>query len=73
MIYLFSSIVSEAISMLIYYPYEIFKVRYIAKNDKYRYKGITDCFTKIVKTNGVPGLYKGSPMFLVNYVGSNNI
>lgn len=32
-IYTFSSIVAEALSMIIYYPYEIVKVRMVAKND----------------------------------------
>ena len=49
MIYFASSIIAEALSMLIYYPYEIFKIRYVAKNDKYRYNGVTDCFRKIMK------------------------
>lgn len=44
MIYWFSSIIAEAASMLIYYPFEIYKVRYIAKNDKYKYTGVKDCF-----------------------------
>jgi len=45
---MFSSCFAEALSMLIYYPYEIIKVRYIAKNDKYQYKGITHGFSNIV-------------------------
>ena len=32
-----------------------------------------DCFKKIVNKDGPMALYKGSPMFLVNYVGSFNI
>ena len=68
-----SSVIAEALSMLIYYPYEIVKVRYIAKNDIYHYRGITHGFASIFKKDGLKGLYKGYYMFLVNYVGSNSI
>ena len=59
--------------MLIYYPYEIIKVRYIAKNDIYNYRGITHGFKSICKADGVKGLYKGYNMFLVNYLGSYSV
>lgn len=44
MIYTAASCIAEALSMIIYYPYEIFKVRYIAKNDIYKYRSITQGF-----------------------------
>jgi len=72
-IYMFSSAFSEMMSMLIYYPYEIIKVRYVAKNDSYKYKGITDGFRNIVKEQGVLGLYKGYSYFLTNYILSYNL
>lgn len=59
--------------MFIYYPYEIIKVRYIAKNDIYQYRGITHGFACIVDKEGFKGLYKGYYMFLANYVGSYSI
>lgn len=59
--------------MIIYYPYEIVKVRMIAKNDKYNYKSIPDAFKKILKASGPQGLYSGSGHFLVNYVLSSTI
>ena len=40
-------VIAEAVSMIIYYPYEIVKVRMIAKNDKFNYKSIPDAFKKI--------------------------
>jgi len=67
---MFSSVIAEAVSMVIYYPYEIFKVRYIAKNEKFQYKGITHAFSNIVEKEGIRGLYNGSSFFLVNAVMS---
>jgi uncharacterized protein YgiM (DUF1202 family) len=52
LIYMTACVIAEAVSMIIYYPYEIVKVRMIAKNDKYQYKSIPDAFQKIFKANG---------------------
>eukprot|EP00355_Strombidium_rassoulzadegani_P010708 CAMPEP_0168621744 /NCGR_PEP_ID=MMETSP0449_2-20121227/7870_1 /TAXON_ID=1082188 /ORGANISM="Strombidium rassoulzadegani, Strain ras09" /LENGTH=249 /DNA_ID=CAMNT_0008662909 /DNA_START=574 /DNA_END=1319 /DNA_ORIENTATION=+ len=73
LIYLVASVCAEAISMFIYYPYEILKVRMITKNDTFGYKSIPDAFHKIFKSEGVRGWYKGYPYFLVNFVLSNTI
>lgn len=45
----------------------------IAKNDRYGYKSIPDAFQKMVKEDGISGLYKGSKHFLFNYVVSYGI
>ena len=68
MIYSFSAVIAEALSMIIYYPYEIVKVRMVAKNDQYNYKSIPDAFSKIYTKDGFYGMYKGSFSFLINYV-----
>jgi hypothetical protein len=73
LIYTVASIVAEGLSMIIYYPYEIIKVRYIAKNDIYQYRGITHGLASIFKQEGFIGLYRGYNFFLVNYVGSYSI
>ena len=64
---------AEALSMIIYYPYEIVKVRMVAKNDLYKYKSIPDAFHKITGANGMKGLYKGYIPFLINYVSTYGI
>ena len=66
-------VIAEAVSMIIYYPYEIVKVRMIAKNDKFKYQSIPDAFKKIYIANGPLGLYSGSGHFLINYVLSSTI
>jgi hypothetical protein len=48
-IYLVASMVAEAITLAMYYPYEIIKVRIIAKNDIYQYKSLPDAFIKMFK------------------------
>jgi len=70
---MFSSVVAEALSMLIYYPYEIVKVRIVAKNDQFAYKSIPDAFKKIIAADGKMGIYKNFHFFLVNYIMSNTI
>jgi hypothetical protein len=59
--------VAEAIALLYYYPFEIVKVRMVAKNDQYRYRSIPDAFKKMFNANGVQGMYVGSQPYLVNY------
>ena len=73
MIYMAASVIAEAFSLAVYYPYEIVKVRMIAKNDKFNYSSIPDAFKKIYLSTGIKGLYSGSGHFLVNYVLSSTI
>jgi hypothetical protein len=71
LIYMAASFISEAVALCIYYPYEILKVRMIAKNDVFGYKSIPDAFKKIVKGEGPRGIYHGYNYFLINYVLTN--
>ena len=64
---------AEAMSICFYYPFEIVKVRMIAKNDTYGYKSIPDAFKKIIIADGNFGLWKGAHFFLINYIMSNTI
>lgn len=73
LIYMTASIIAEAVSMVVYYPYEIIKVRMIAKNDKFNYTSIPDAFKKICASSGFKGLYSGSGHFLINYILSSTI
>lgn len=68
-----SSIVAEAVTLALYYPYEIVKVRIVAKNDKYQYKSLPDAFQKMYAQGGIKGMYTGSSHFLINYVLSYSI
>lgn len=70
LIYTASSIIAEMLSMLISYPYEVIKVRFIAKNDVYNYRGVAHGMQTILKKDGPVGLYKGYNMFAINYIGS---
>ena len=72
-IYIFSSILAEIVTLGLYYPYEVIKVRYIAKNQEFGYRGIADGMKKIVINEGFSGLYRGGYYFLINYVMSFTI
>jgi len=43
-IYTVSSLLAEAISLVIQYPYEVVKVRMVGTNEKYNYKSIPHAF-----------------------------
>ncbi len=73
LIYFVASTLAEQLSIAIYYPYEILKVRMVAKNDQFNYQSIPDAFKKIIQTEGPMGIYRNSQFFLVNYIMSNTI
>jgi hypothetical protein len=47
--YATSSTIAEVISLILYYPYEMIKVRLMTKNHIYRYFSVGDAFKKILK------------------------
>lgn len=49
MIYAGASTIAEVIALIAYYPYELVKVRFLTKNDKYGYQSVSDAFIKILK------------------------
>jgi hypothetical protein len=52
--------VAETVTLAMYYPYELVKVRIVTKNDEYNYKSIPDAFKRIVQESGIRGLYTGA-------------
>ena len=68
-IYLSASTISEIIALFIYYPFELVKVRLLTKNDVFKYYSVSDGFSKILKKNSVPGLYKGLLTFFFAFMG----
>lgn len=65
MIYAFASAISQVTSLMVYYPYELVKIRFLTKNEVYKYESVWDAFKKIYRKDSVKGLYKGSiPFFL---------
>ena len=69
LIYASSSTIAEVISLLIYYPYELVKIRLLTKNDIYKYESVSDAFVKIVRKDGVRGLYRGCVSFFFAFLG----
>lgn len=68
-IYATASISAELLSLIIYYPYELIKVRFLTSNARYGYRNVSDAMTKIVRDDSVKGLYRGSAMFSLAYLG----
>ena len=68
-IYLSASMISEIISLFIYYPFELVKVRILTKNDKFQYYSASDGFRKIIKEQSFPGIYKGLNTYFFAFMG----
>lgn len=47
-IYASASTIAEVFSLLIYYPFEVIKVRLLTKNHIYQYSSVSDAFVKIL-------------------------
>lgn len=69
LVYASASTVAEIVSLFIYYPFELTKIRLLTKNDVYRYTSVSDAFIKIVKLDGIPGLYRGLVTFFFAFMG----
>eukprot|EP00347_Sterkiella_histriomuscorum_P012966 403366531 len=73
MIYASASVIAEMLALMIYYPYEMIKVRFLTSNDRYGYKNVSDALMKIVKTDSVKGLYQGSLAYSLAFLGQYTI
>jgi len=69
MIYALASTIAEVIALIVYYPYELIKVRLLTKNNTYRYDSVSDAFIKILRKDNVPGLYRGICAFFLTFMG----
>ncbi|CAN0502608.1 unnamed protein product, partial [Ectocarpus sp. 8 AP-2014] len=56
-----------SLAQLVIYPLEIAKTR-LAVGEKGEFKGIGDCLTRIVRENGLRGLFRGLPASLMGIV-----
>lgn len=68
-IYASASTVAEVFALVLYYPYELVKVRLLTKNDVYKYESVSDAFIKIVKKDHFKGLYRGVGAFFFAFMG----
>ena len=64
-----ASTYAEIIALALYYPFELIKVRFLTKNDVYKYFSATDAIKKIYKKDSVKGLYRGLSAFFLAYLG----
>ncbi len=69
MIYASASTIAEILALIVYYPFELVKVRFLTKNDVYGYRSVSDAFVKIVRKDSIPGLYRGCPAFFLTFMG----
>ncbi len=54
---------------MIYYPYELVKIRLLTKNEQYQYSSVSDAFVKITRKEGISGLYRGCISFFFAFLG----
>jgi solute carrier family 25 protein 38 len=57
MIYLSSAMISEMLTILVHFPYDMVKCRLQTKNYHFKYKNLFHAFSKELKNNGVRSLY----------------
>jgi hypothetical protein len=69
LIYAMASAMAEFVALLIYYPFELIKIRFLTKNDVYLYESVSDAFLKIMRKDKIKGLYKGIVPFFFTYLG----
>jgi Mitochondrial carrier protein len=69
LVYASASTVAEIVSLFIYYPFELTKIRMLTKNDVYKYTSVSDAFVKILRQDGVVGLYRGLIAFFFAFMG----
>jgi len=68
-IYALASVCAECLSMLMYYPLELIRVRFLTMNNYYQYQTVSDAFAKIVREDSIPGLYRGVITYSMAYLG----
>lgn len=73
LIYASASTVAEIVSLFIYYPYELVKIRLLTKNAVYKYTSVSDAFYNILKKDGVRGLYRGLIAFFLAFMGQYSL
>jgi hypothetical protein len=69
LIYASASTIAEIISLFIYYPWELVKIRLLTRNDVFKYESVSDAFVKITRKDGIPGLYRGVNYFFLAFMG----
>lgn len=68
-IYASASTIAEVFALIVYYPFELIKVRLLTRNDHFKYSSVSDAFFKITKKDSVPGLYRGVGAFFFAFMG----
>ena len=69
LIYASASTIAEIISLFIYYPWELVKIRLLTRNDVFKYESVSDAFVKITRNDGIRGLYRGVNYFFLAFMG----
>ncbi|CAI2373878.1 unnamed protein product [Moneuplotes crassus] len=66
-VFLISAFSAQSLTLLFYYPYNLFKCRLQTSNETYRYRNLVHAFEKEITENGIKSLYKGCSPFLVMF------
>lgn len=53
LIYAAASAFSELLSLIVFYPFELIKIRLLTKNEVYKYESVVDAFIKILMKDSV--------------------
>ena len=68
-----ASWVAELFTLLVYYPYDLFKCRLQSKNYIFKYRNLPHAFQKEISEGSIFSLYRGSLPFLITYCMSVSV
>lgn len=67
LVFFLASFVSECLTILVHFPYDLVKCRLQSKNYIFKYKNLPHAFQKEIMNNGILSLYTGAFPFLLTY------
>lgn len=69
--FMICSFMTQSFALIIFYPFDMIKVRLQTSNHIFKYKGLKDAFTRIYYQNGNPsGWFIGLPVYMLTYISN---
>jgi hypothetical protein len=66
--------ITQIQALLLFYPFDMIKVRLQTSNHIFKYKGLKDAFKCVYEENGnIRGFYSGLSVYLLTYVSNFTI
>jgi len=73
LIYLAAAFTAQTITLGVYYPFDLIKIRLQTSNKRYKYRSIPEAFRREVRQNGIGSLYRGAVPYIMTSIVSTCI